>query len=149
MQGPEFVPRRPHVGLAVLLAAIIWLGAIAAYGNVALAGAPEGGWLSFKGGHLVYGHDAQGNRIPDFSYAGYGNGGVPIPEVPARAEVSPPEGGADATALIQGALDQVSALPLDSHGFRGAVVLERGTYKLYDAIGNHEALGASGTLVVR
>jgi hypothetical protein len=27
--------------------------------------------------------------------------------------------------------------------------LRRGTYKLYDAIGNHEALGASGTLVVR
>ena len=36
-------------------------------------------------------------------------------------------------------------------GQRGSAsaTLERGTYKLYDAIGNHEALGASGTLVVR
>jgi plastocyanin len=36
-------------------------------------------------------------------------------------------------------------------GQRGSAsaVLERGTYKLYDAIANHEQLGASGTLVVR
>jgi plastocyanin len=34
------------------------------------------------------------------------------------------------------------------HGSASAT-LRRGTYKLYDAIANHEALGASGTLVVR
>jgi plastocyanin len=36
-------------------------------------------------------------------------------------------------------------------GQRGSAsaTLERGTYKLYDAIANHEELGASGTLVVR
>jgi plastocyanin len=36
-------------------------------------------------------------------------------------------------------------------GERGTAtaVLKRGTYKLYDAIANHEQLGASGTLVVR
>jgi uncharacterized cupredoxin-like copper-binding protein len=32
---------------------------------------------------------------------------------------------------------------------RASAVLKRGTYKLYDAIANHEQLGASGTLVVR
>jgi hypothetical protein len=36
-------------------------------------------------------------------------------------------------------------------GQRGSAsaTLRRGTYKLYDAIANHEQLGASGTLVVR
>jgi hypothetical protein len=36
-------------------------------------------------------------------------------------------------------------------GQRGSAsaTLEHGTYKLYDAIANHEQLGASGTLVVR
>jgi hypothetical protein len=32
---------------------------------------------------------------------------------------------------------------------RASATLHRGTYKLYDAIANHEQLGASGTLVVR
>jgi hypothetical protein len=90
----------------------------------------SGAWLSFRDGRLVYGHDAQGNRIPDFSYAGYGASGVAIPNVPAKSTVSPPEGGGDATALIQQAIDRVSALPLDRRGLRGAVVLEPGTYQI-------------------
>jgi hypothetical protein len=60
----------------------------------------------------------------DFSYAGYGGGGVAIPEVPVKATVRP---GGDDSANIQNALDQISRLPL-VNGHRGAVVLSAGTY---------------------
>ena len=93
----------------------------------------SGSWISFRDGHLVYGHDAQGNRIPDFSYAGYEQSDAPIPFVPARVRVSP-DSAADDTSLIQAAIDQVSALPLDRRGFRGAVVLAPGTYKIGSGI---------------
>ena len=40
-------------------------------------------------GKLVYVPDEKGNVIPDFSDAGYGGGGVPIPDVPVKAVVGP------------------------------------------------------------
>lgn len=86
-------------------------------------------WISFSQGHLTYGQDAQGNRIPDFSYAGYEGGGIPLPKVPAKVTLSP-SGTDDDTGQIQAAIDGVSALPLDSRGFRGAVVLSPGAYRL-------------------
>jgi hypothetical protein len=82
-------------------------------------------------GHLVYVPDAQGNTIPDFSNVGYMGGTVPLPgtdgtpAVPVKATVRPPAGGADAGAVIQAAIDQVSALP-EVNGFRGAVLLRAG-----------------------
>jgi hypothetical protein len=81
----------------------------------------------FGAGHrLEYAQDANGNRILDFSHAGYGGGGVPLPSLPVRATVSP--SGGDDTAAIQAAIDAVAALPLDSDGFRGAVLLAPGAY---------------------
>lgn len=67
-------------------------------------------------------------ELPDFSHAGYMGGGVAIPDVPVQETVSPGEG--DDTALIQEALDQVGALPVQEDGFRGAVLLSPGTYEL-------------------
>ncbi|MFG2844554.1 peptidoglycan-binding protein [Kitasatospora sp. NPDC048296] len=90
----------------------------------------QGKWISFTDNHLVYGHDAQGNRIPDYSYAGYGGGGVPLPtNVPVKATVPAPSG-QDDTAAVQAAINQVSALPPGADGFRGAVQLGRGTYRI-------------------
>ena len=63
----------------------------------------------------------------DFSYAGYGGGGVPIPVVPAVLTVQP--SGGDDTALLQGAIDAVAAMPLRNDGYRGAVLL-RGRYRV-------------------
>jgi hypothetical protein len=80
------------------------------------------------GGTLVYTADAQGNRIPDFSYCGYKAGEAPIPDVPVRIVVPPLKG--DATAPIQAALDHVSALPADKDGIRGAVLLQKGNYEV-------------------
>ena len=76
-------------------------------------------------GKLMYTYTAQGDHIPDFSYAGYEGGGVALPNVPAKRAVSP--SGADDTSSIQAAIDAVSALPL-VNGFRGAVELARGTF---------------------
>ncbi|MEQ7011038.1 hypothetical protein ABN028_33145 [Actinopolymorpha sp. B17G11] len=83
-------------------------------------------------GHLTYPRDAEGNRIPDFSCAGYRRGEVPIPNVPVVRTISPIDG--DNTAHIQAALDAVGALPQDVTGFRGAVQLTAGTYPVYGTI---------------
>src|SRR5262249_26783065 len=70
-------------------------------------------------GHLVYTPDAQGNIIPDFSNIGYLSGTVPLPgtdgtpDVPVKKTIQPPPGLADATAVIQAAIDEVSKLPLN------------------------------------
>lgn len=73
--------------------------------------------------------DANGNVVPDFSHVGYRGGGVPIPDVPAVVELSPqPEG--DDRERIQAALDQIGAMPLDEEGFRGALLLKAGEYRV-------------------
>ena len=95
---------------------------------------PQGeAWVrSGPGGCLRYAEDIRGNRIPDFSNAGYHGGGVSLPRVPAAAglaRLSPDPSGDDTTA-IQSALDAVGALLPDSRGFRGAVELGAGTFTL-------------------
>lgn len=84
--------------------------------------------LSYVKGRLVYVADSLGNRIPDFSYCGYMAGDKAIPDVPVRVVVPVKEG--DATVRIQAALDYVGALPVDKDGFRGAVLLQPGTYNV-------------------
>jgi len=77
---------------------------------------------------LVYISDAEGNKIPDFSYAGYKNSNVPIPEVNIVRTISPITG--DNTQHIQSAINEVGALPLNSNGFRGALMLNAGVYEV-------------------
>jgi hypothetical protein len=98
--------------------------------TVKMAGAdaaPPSAWV-YRGpdGRLVYKTDAQGNRVPDFSNVGYRGGGVALPNVPVKATVEPMPG--DATARIQAAIDQVSSLAPDASGFRGAVLVKKGSY---------------------
>jgi hypothetical protein len=94
-----------------------------------------------KDGRLVYTADARGDRVPDFSHAGYGGGGVPIPGVPARVVVKPAPG--DATARVQAAIDYVSSLTPDAQGFRGAVLLTAGRYEIAGSL----RIGASGIVL--
>src|SRR6478672_11315918 len=63
-------------------------------------------------GKLVYKTTQAGDRIMDFSHAGYMGGGVALPDVPVKRTVKP-TGGADADA-IQGAIDEVAAMPLEN-----------------------------------
>src|SRR5271170_1870461 len=90
---------------------------------------------------LVYTADAMGNRIIDFSYAGYMGGGVTIPTLPIKATVSPVAG--DNTTSIQNAINTVSAMALNSQGYRGAVFLNPGTYPISGTL----TISASGVVL--
>jgi hypothetical protein len=106
-------------------------------------------------GRLVYKKDARGNQVPDFSNAGYRGGGVALPFVPVKETLSPMAAGDDG-ARIQAALDAVGALPLDGSGFRGALLLKKGTYRIAGVITINksgvvlrgEGQGADGTVLV-
>src|SRR4029077_4263676 len=76
-------------------------------------------------GRLVYKTTERGDRIMDFSYAGYGGGGVAIPDVPVKRELKP-SGGND-TPAIQAAIDEVAQKEI-VNGFRGTVLLSPGTF---------------------
>lgn len=91
-------------------------------------------------GKLVYTPDAKGNIIPDFSMTGYKAGEKPIPDVPVVKSISPVTG--DNLAHIQAAIDEVAALPLQN-GFRGALLLKKGTY----SISNTLRINASGIVL--
>ena len=79
-------------------------------------------------GRLKYTADAQGNVIPDFSHCGYVAGEKKIPVAAVKITVLPRAG--DAGAIIQAAIDKVSAMPLDADGLRGAVLLRAGKYEI-------------------
>src|SRR6186713_1332449 len=79
-------------------------------------------------GRLVYVPDDQGNTIHDASHAGYRGGGVAIPTVPVSETIWPVAG--DNTQNIQAAIDRVSARTPDAAGFRGAVLLRAGYYRV-------------------
>jgi hypothetical protein len=85
-------------------------------------------WVALdSSGRLVYRTLPRGDRIVDFSYAGYMGGGVPLPSrLPMGMAVAP--SGGDDTAAIQKAIDEVSAMPL-KEGIRGAVLLKAGTFQ--------------------
>lgn len=90
---------------------------------------------------LSYVEDEHGNRVPDFSHAGYRGGGVPLPEIPAVVTVSPVDG--DDGARLQVALDYVASLSLSEDGWRGAVQLESGRYQ----VEGHLRINASGVVL--
>src|ERR1700690_4290928 len=96
------------------------IGALAIAGTCA-AVAPASkdlAWVLMENGRLVYGSDSEHNRIPDFSTAGYEEGNAPIPEVPVKMRVEA-TADPDATARIQGAIEEMGKLPLDERGIRG------------------------------
>jgi hypothetical protein len=90
--------------------------------------------VSLQNGQLVYNKYANAhqtnavNQIPDFSNCGYRGGGVKIPEVPVVKTIQPVPG--DCRALIQAAIDSVSALSPDANGRRGAILLKAGIYQV-------------------
>lgn len=91
-------------------------------------------------GTLVYRHLKAGDRIVDFSYAGYMGGGVAIPSLPVKQTVKP--SGGDDCAAIQKAIDEVSAMPRTS-GVRGAVLLAPGHFHCSETL----TIAASGVVL--
>ncbi|MBZ5708563.1 hypothetical protein [Nannocystis pusilla] len=97
---------------------------------------PPGSWTSqivpVEGDALTYVADDQGNRIADFSYAGYHRGEAAIPDVPMALGIGPVDG--DNTAQIQQAIDELGAMPLGVDGLRGAVLLAPGEYPIHGTV---------------
>ena len=83
-------------------------------------------WVSLdSSGQLVYRRLPRGDRIVDFSYAGYMGGGIPLPRARVVRTLAP--SGGDDTAAMQRAIDEVSVMPI-KNGIRGAVVLKPGIF---------------------
>jgi hypothetical protein len=101
------------------------LSAFLVVGSASLAATST--WVFYDtNGNLQYGADSTGNKIMDYSSAGYGAGGVALPQVGAKATVTP--SGGDDTTAIQNAINSVAAMTPDANGFRGAVLLKPGTF---------------------
>src|SRR5687768_18149223 len=102
---------------------------------VSTALAAESGWVK-RGpdGKLVYKTTPAGDRIMDFSHAGYMGGGVALPDVPVKKTIHPAGGDKDAAAAIQAAIDEVAAMPPTTEGFRGAVLLGPGSFNCSSTI---------------
>ena len=98
-------------------------------------GGPASQWVFYdSSGRLAYRSlDNRGDRIMDFSHAGYRGGGVALPDAPVRVTLSPNASGDD-TLRIQSAIDQVAAMAPDAQGIRGAVLLRAGAYRLSGAL---------------
>ncbi|HEY8088458.1 MAG TPA: hypothetical protein VIF09_11450 [Polyangiaceae bacterium] len=105
-------------------------------------GGPSSKWAYVDTpGHLAYGTLPKGERLLDFSTAGYMGGGVALPVVPVQQTVKP-SGGTDDTAAIQAAIDAVAKMPLTG-GVRGAVLLAPGTFQLLGSL----SIAASGVVL--
>lgn len=85
-----------------------------------------------KDGSVIRVSGALGNTIPDFSYSGYKNSSVPIPNTSIKAFVKHHNG--DATKTIQSAIDYVAKLKPNTSGFRGAVLLDRGLFEIHGTL---------------
>ncbi|MFA6540608.1 MAG: T9SS type A sorting domain-containing protein [Bacteroidota bacterium] len=88
-------------------------------------------------GRLVYSTDQLGNRIPDFSYAGFKNGEVPLPAAAVVKTIGPAAG--DNTGHIQQAIDEIAAMPKGSDGLRGALLLLPGMYRVSGTVRVNES----------
>jgi hypothetical protein len=110
--------------------------------------------LAGADGRLIYVPDEQGNTIHDASHAGYRGGGSAIPTLPVRETVWPVAG--DNSANVQAAIDRVSSRMPDAGGFRGAVLLRAGYYRLATPLRirasgvvlRGEGMGDTGTILI-
>lgn len=93
--------------------------------------------IKSKEGKLERTADAKGNQIPDFSFAGYKASSVAISNVAIKVFVPHIDG--DATKTIQTAIDYVAKLKADATGFKGTVLLDKGTFKVSGEINIKES----------
>src|SRR5918993_2118283 len=104
---------------------------------------PQSAWVHpGRDGKLVYRTTQRGDRIMDFSHAGYMGGGVALPHVPRRVTVHP-TGSDDDTGMIQAVIDDFSKATPGADGFRGAIELAPGSFTCAGAI----VIGTSGIVL--
>lgn len=104
-------------------------------------------WVRYgQSGLLKYQQDSRGDRLLDFSSAGYRGGATPPNPVDvvdaARVVALSPVAG-DNRSRIQAAIDQVSGFSLNPQGFRGVVHLGAGQYDVSGTL----TVEASGVIV--
>ena len=91
--------------------------------------------LYLSGDKLVYVPDYRGNTVMDYSNVGYQGGGVEIPNVPVKIILEPSEDDtSDDTERIQNAVNMLGRIAPNSNGFRGAILLKAGTYRVSNSI---------------
>jgi hypothetical protein len=110
--------------------------------------------VEYRQGKFSYMPDSLGNRIPDFSYCGYKASEQTIPNVDIKTVVPILKG--DATDRIQLAIDYIASLPLNKDGFRGTVLLQKGSYQVFGQLKitasgivlRGSGIGENGTMVI-
>lgn len=84
---------------------------------------------------LAYVPDYKGNTVMDYSNVGYKGGGVAIPNVPVKIILEPSTNSdSDDTERIQNAIDILGRIEPDANGFRGAILLKAGTYRVSSSV---------------
>ena len=81
-------------------------------------------YVQESNGTLTYSPDSKGNIIPDFSRVGYHQGNNEIPDIAVVKTISASTE-RESQWLIQKAIDEVSALPLNKQGVRGTILLKK------------------------
>ena len=82
--------------------------------------------------NMVYIPDERGNVIPDFSKVGFASGEKEIPFVQVAATIEPVAG--DNLEIIQQAINRIAERTPDQNGFRGTLLLKKGTYNVNGTI---------------
>ncbi len=118
----------------IVLLGVLSMSFVFTYANQNLA-------LSIKDDKINYQCDKKGNRVLDFSFCGYKSSEQDIPNVENVVFVSWKQG--DNAGRIQRAIDYVSSLKPDENGFRGAVLLDKGTFLLKEGL----HIAASGVVL--
>ena len=126
--------------LLLLIACLVFISSITAQTSKKIAPAKSEWVYANASGKLVYKTLKGGDKIMDFSHAGYMGGGVAIPSPPVKITLSPLPG--DNTDAIQNAINEVSKMPV-KNGFRGTVLLNPGTYNLERTI----SINANGVVL--
>jgi hypothetical protein len=99
-------------------------------GSIETGNRDETKYIKFSpDGSLRYIPDEKGNIIPDFSRVGYNNGDSEIPDITIVKTIQATGTDAD-QGNIQNAIDEVSKKEADKSGFKGAVLLKKGLYKI-------------------
>lgn len=111
----------------------VCVAAIAAIAALLFDTAGATDWVSYEQGVLSFERAENGDAVPDFSEAGFGPKGAAIPLVAGVVQVSPSHSEGD-LASIQAAIDAVAAMPMDERGFRGAVELTEGEFRIEGTI---------------
>src|SRR6185437_10603269 len=97
--------------------------------------------IGYSGGHVTYGYNSVGDKIPDYSSAGYGGGGFTIPTPSVTTTLSP--SGGDDTTTLQNAINSIEAMSVGANGFRGVLKLNAGVFHINTAL----IVSASGVVI--